>query len=178
MNMLVSSTIAGTAIPAAADAAILSAAPKALTIDTAHASQELADLILALEKVHDVLKEKQEAFDAVYEQWRIWSKANPEPRKYGTRVYRKWSKRQEKFMEQSGFCEARGEQIDAAQVQQEARLAVAKFESRHLNDVALKVAAAVLFEGGQKSVKGGIICQGLTIDLMRMSVAGSYPVLN
>ena len=125
-----------------------------------------------------MLKEKQGTFDAIYEQWRIWSKAHPEPRKYGTRVYRKSHKRQDRLMEEIGFSDAQGEQPGAAQVQREARLAVAKFESRHLNDVAMKVAAALLFEGGVQGVSSGaIICQGVTIDLMRMSVTGSYPVL-
>jgi hypothetical protein len=178
MNMFVGSAAV---VGAAALPCQPAAAKAALTIDTAHASQELVDLIRALDEVHEVLKEKQEAYDGVHEQWLIWSKAHPEPRKYGTRTYRKWNKWHDRVMEEIGFYDARDAKMDAAKVQQEARLAVAKFESRHLNDTALKVAAAVVFEGGGEhdiGYRGAIICQGITIDLMRMSLAGSYPVLN
>jgi hypothetical protein len=137
-------------------------------MDTQKASQELRDLVLALDKVNDVLKEKQEAYDEVYEQWRVWSKTNPEPRRYVPRQYRKWSNRQDKFMAAVGFYEARDAQMDAAKVQREARIAVAEFKSRDLNDVALKSAAALVYEGTTKA-NGVIICQGITIDMLRMA---------
>ena len=63
-------------------------ASQALTIDAVHASRELGDLVLALEKMPAVLEEKQQAFDAVYEHGACGRRRT----QYGTRVYRKWQK--------------------------------------------------------------------------------------
>lgn len=173
MNMFVGSA-------AVAGATVLPCQPvaaKALAVETEHASQELRDLILELDKAHDVLMQKAEVYEVVYAQWKAWSATHPEPRKYGTRIYRKWIKWHDRLMDKIGFYDARDAKMAAAEVHKKARTAVAKFESRHLNDVALKVAAAHVFEA-VKGTHEAIICQGVTIDMGRMALAGSYPVVN
>ena len=59
----------------------------------------------ALSDVDDVLKEKAAIYDAIHEQYTAWSKLNPEPRKYGSRIYRKWENRHAKLMARIGFYE-------------------------------------------------------------------------
>jgi hypothetical protein len=73
--------------------------------DPERVSPVLCDLMHALSDVDDVLKEKAAIYDAIHEQYTAWSKLNPEPRKYGSRIYRKWENRHAKLMARIGFYE-------------------------------------------------------------------------
>jgi hypothetical protein len=168
MNMFVGSA-------AVAGATALShqpAAASSVVMDVQQASQELRDLVTAVHEADEVLKAKQTIYDEAYDQYRAWAKINPEPRVYGHRAYRKWENRHDKFMTSIGFFDAQEAHRDALVAHREARMAAAKFESRDLNDVALKAAAAVAFET-HKGMHESIISQGITLDVMRMMVVAN-----
>jgi GTP cyclohydrolase II len=116
MNMLVGSAAVATATALPHQPA--SAMP---LYDPEKVSPELRDLMRALCDVNDVLKEKAAIYDAIHEQYTAWSKLNPEPRMYGSRIYRKWENRHDKLMARIGFYEAQENWRDAADDQQKAR---------------------------------------------------------
>jgi hypothetical protein len=91
----------------------------------------------------------------------------------GRRAYRKWDSRYEKFMAKIGFYDAQEAQRDAYLAHREARMAVAKFEPFDLSDVALKAAAAIVFEAEIKGARDSIISRGITMDVMRMMVVAN-----
>jgi hypothetical protein len=168
MNMFVSTAAIAATVPAVASATTLPQHPAtpALLYDPQKVSPELCDLMSALNDVDDVLKAKAATYDAAQEQYRAWSNLSPEPRKYGSRTYRKWSNRQEKFTTKIGYYEAQEDWRDAADDQQKARRRVAEFRSRDLNDVAMKAAAAIVFEADGKGYRRDyLLAQGVTIDI-------------
>jgi hypothetical protein len=166
MNMFV-----GSAAVVGAAALPQQSATAALLYDPQKVSPELRDLMSALRDVDDVLKAKAATYDAAKEQYRAWSKLNPEPRAYRSRTYRKWSNRQEKFTTKIGYYEAQADWRDASDAQRDARRKAAVFRSRDLNDVAIKAAAAIVFEAEGKGYRSDyLLAQGVIIDIAKLQM--------
>lgn len=144
MNMVVGSAALATA------SALPGVAPadpsNAKTLDVESARPELREAFRSLEAAYNALKAASDAHSIPWDALGAWERKNPRPA--GGRPYKKWERRYDKFIEQVGLYPA-FEALEAARKKYgEAQLALGRVRALDGNELAIKSAAAVAFEGG------------------------------
>lgn len=160
--------------PAAAEAApVGQLGPSALVLDPAGISQELRDLVRALQEADETLTTAVAAFDAEYELYREWQEQNPAPDGKSRRAMRRWDLRQEKYLEGSNFESARAAQVEAIRVHEAARKAIAQYRARDVSELVHVACLVTVFEDDSKhGIKRAFIAQGVAYELARLGTGG------
>ncbi|MCP1915894.1 hypothetical protein J2R96_008374 [Bradyrhizobium elkanii] len=149
MNMFVGgAALAGASVvgePVAAE-------PAKWKVDIDGARPELRDSIRALERAYNALKEASDAHNAAFLAWRAWEEKHPYPFQDGRPGRRKAAKKYDqmarKFADSLGFDALSETHARARSLYRTAQLDLAKVRTTNFEELALKSAASVTFEGG------------------------------
>lgn len=148
-----------------------------LALDGTKVSQELRDLVRALQDADETLIAAHAAYDAEYVLYREWLKRQPEPTSPSRRTYRRWEGRQKKYMDGSNFFATQDAHEVACRAHRDARKAIAEYRARDMNELAHKACLVCVFEGGFDDKPRGylkpIMAMGVALDLARMSTSAS-----
>ena len=128
----------GAGIPAPADAQ-----PKALDLDSAR--PVLRDAIRRLGDAHTELARVDNAIESAWVLLRDWERKHPCP--ISRRASRKWNSRFHKYSEEIGFVGKQRAWGEARESYQQAQLALSRIRAADFEEIALKSAASVAFEG-------------------------------
>ena len=147
MAATVALTGGAVALPAVANA-VPQWKDRALPLAVNDARPELRDAIHAFDAAHDKLLSTGRAHHAALKLYSAWEKKNHQPSPTrGVRAWRKWRRRADKYEEEISFYPSYDAHQAASRTYREAQRQLARVRALNFDELALKSAAAMVFEG-------------------------------
>ncbi|WP_338830164.1 hypothetical protein [Bradyrhizobium sp. 27S5] len=178
MNMFVSgAALAGAAVVGEPRPAESAEMPKAFDVDTAR--PELRDAIKTLEEAYYALRETDAVHSAAFKTWREWETKNPCPPP--GRAEKKWYRRSGKVRDELGLDASLEARERAQHLYRSAQLDVGKVGAVNFEELALKAAASVAFEGGISEssrhhllMERQLVAFSVALDAVSLATAAGY----
>jgi hypothetical protein len=143
MNMFVGSAAVASAsvFPETAPA---TPAPKSLDVESSR--PELRDAFRRLERAYETLLSTDATQEVAWNLYRDWERKNRQPN--SPRAFRKWARRSSKYLDEINHQSAYDAWTEAVRDYRDAQLNRGKVRAIDFNEMRIKAAASVAFEGG------------------------------